>query len=93
MPVRNVWIIFPFSAVGARVSHPLSREGAVAVYVPLFSAGSGAASTLKVTDSKCLKTTPISPSYIFWVCAVSSSHGATHISKGCWKAHIFDKAC
>lgn len=58
------------------------------VCLSLFPAVSGASSTLELTDSKCLKTTPICPPYIFWVCAVSSRHGAPHISKGCWKAHL-----
>lgn len=75
------------------VSHPLLRGAAVVVCPPLFPAGSGSSSTLEVTDKKCLKTTPVSPSHIFCVCAVSSRHGATRITKGWWKAHIFHKAC
>lgn len=100
MPVRNFSDNFPFGTMGAIVSHPLLREAAVTVFPPLFPSGSGASSTLELTDNKCLKKDiciliciPTSLLSIFWVCAVSSRHGATHISKRCWKAHIFQKAC
>lgn len=51
--------------MGPIVSHPLLREAAVIVCLPLFPTGSGASFTLELTDNKCLKTTPISPPYIF----------------------------
>lgn len=51
------------------ISYPLVWDVAVRVCPPLLPVRSGTASTLDLTDYKCLKTTSVSHTCIFWMCA------------------------
>lgn len=51
---QKIFDIFSFRATGAIISHPLVQDAAVMVCPPLLPVRTGTASTLELTDYKCL---------------------------------------